>query len=418
MPWVSLEDGLVTTTTTGPKTDYVAVLVAYSSFVVLGMPGSMLGVAWASDKWPSIQATFNLGLDAVGALLIAFTVGYSLVSFLGGRLYGRFNSSTLFLVGSLLSAVALTGYGSLPAWWLIVACGTLLGLGSGVLDAGMNIYFAAVFNARLMNWLHACFGVGTVIGPLLMTAILGRDGGTWQTGYLIGAGAYVLVGLLFYLTRSHWVNVGRGTREEGTQSGVSARSTLQIPLVWIILGIFLAYTGLEGVATQWTFPLFNKARGIDAITAGAFLVVLQASFTVGRIFFGFALGYIKPRILIRVCAATLITSTFLLIITSITYSAFMLLAVYGFTLAPIWALMVTYVQERLGPLHGANAIGFLLAAAGIGMGVLPSIAGVLAARSGLEVIPAILFSLSIVIAILYELTILRSLQSRLVPVNT
>jgi fucose permease len=376
----------MTTSTTALKTDYVAVLIAYLSFVVLGLPSAMLGIVWASDKWPSIQKTFNLGLDAVGTLLLAFTIGYSLASFMGGRLFGRFNSSTLFLVGSLLSAAALAGYGILPAWGMIVACGILLGFGSGVLDAGMNIYFAAVFNARLMNWLHACFGIGTVIGPLLMTVILSRDGGTWQTGFVIGAGAYLLVGLSFFLTRSHWVNVGRGTLEEGTHLGISALSTLRLPLVWIILGIFLAYAGLEGVGIQWTFPLFNKARGIDAVTAGTWLVFLQASFTIGRIFFGFALAYFKPRVLIRVCSATLIIATFLLIINPIPNAAFILLAVYGFTLAPIWALMVTNVQERLGPVHGANAIGFLVAAAGIGVGVIPGIAGVLADRSNLEVI--------------------------------
>lgn len=162
----------MTASTAAPKTDYVAVLIAYLSFIVLGVPGAMLGVAWASDKWSSIQKNFNLGLGEVGTLFVAFTIGYSLASFIGGRLYGRFNSSTLFLVGSLLSATALAGYGIMPSWWLVVACGILLGFGSGILDAGMNIYFAAVFNARLMNWLHACFGFGTVIGPLLMTVIV------------------------------------------------------------------------------------------------------------------------------------------------------------------------------------------------------------------------------------------------------
>ena len=387
------------------KTDYIAVLIAYLSFVVLGLPSAMLGIAWASDKWPSIEKSFNLSLGSVGALLLTFTIGYSLASFLSGRLYGRFNSFTLFSLGSLLSAAALLGYGILPMWWLIVACGTLLGLGSGVLDAGMNIYFAAVFDARLMNWLHACFGIGTVIGPLLMTTILSLNGGTWQTGYLIGAGAYAFVGILFLLTRSHWLNVGRGTSKEGTQSGIPARSTLRLPLVWISIGIFLAYAGLEGVATQWTFPLFNKSRGIDAITAGTWLVILQASFTIGRIFFGFILAYVKQRTLIRICASTLVVSTFLLIINPVPEAAIILLAIYGFTLAPIWALMVTNLQQQLGPLHGANAIGFMLAAAGIGIGIFPGIAGFIADRSSLETVPMILFALSIMMMILYEAAI-------------
>ena len=396
----------MTSHTTALKTDYVAVFIAFLSFVALGLPSAMLGVAWTSDRWSSIQGTFNLGLDAVGLLLIACTVGYSFASFMCGRLYGHFSSSFLFSVGSLLGAAALVGYSLLPAWWLIVACGVLLGLGSGVLDAGMNIYFAAVFNARLMNWLHACFGVGTVVGPLLMTAILSR-GGAWQLGYVVGAGAFALVGVLFFLTRSRWVNVGRGSRENGTLSGVSASSTLRLPLVWISLAIFLAYAGLEGVGTQWMFPLFNQGRGVDAVVAGMWLVLLQVSFTFGRIFFGFVLGYFKSSVVIRVCSAAMVFSTFLLIVNPVPGAAFLVLVVYGFTLAPIWALMVTSVQEWLGPLHGANAIGFLVAGAGVGVGVFPGVAGVLAVRSGLEVIPIILFVLSIVLMGLYELVVLR-----------
>ncbi len=139
---------------------------------------------------------------------------------------------------------------------------------------------------------------------------------------------------------------------------------------------------------------------------------MQASFTIGRIFFGFALVYIKSSTLIRICAATLIASTFLLIVNPVPYASFILLAVYGFTLAPIWALMVTNLQKQLGPMHGANAIGFMLAAAGIGIGVFPGIAGVIADRSSLEVIPVILFILSIIMMVLYEMTIRRGGRSR------
>ena len=59
-----------------------------------------------------------------------------------------------------------------------------------------------------------------------------------------------------------------------------------------------------------------------------------------------------------------------------------------------------------------------LGAAGIGVGILPGIAGKLAEISSLEVVPIILFTLSIVIAGLYELTVSRRLQARLLPATT
>jgi fucose permease len=412
------------------KTDYPAVVISYLSFIVLGMPGAMLGIAYASLERPSIQKTFNLAIGDVGALFITFTIGYSLASFLGGRLFGRFNSWTLFFAGTLLAGLALFGYAVLPAWWMIVVAGLLTGFGSGILDAGMNIYFAAVFNARLMNWLHASFGIGTLVGIFVMQTALGNQGGTWQTAYIAAAAAYIIVAFLFVVTRSRWVNVGRGSHEEGTHKGIAAGLTLRLPLVWIGLLIFLCYAGLEAVGTAWTSPLLNIARGFDAVTAGLTLGILQGSFTVGRIFFGVILPYFKPSTLIRTCGVILIVTTFLLIINPLPktllldilggkiYLVTLVLTVYGFCLAPIWALMVTYLQEKLGPLHGANAIGFMVAAAGIGVGILPGIAGKLAEGSTLEVVPVILFILSVMIAGLYELTVSHRLQARLLPATS
>ncbi len=420
----------MTSSSTPPKTDYLAVIISYLSFVVLGIPGAMLGIAWASIERPSIQKTFELGLSDVGALFITTTIGYSLASVFGGRLFGRFSSSTLFLGGALSAGIALLGYAFLPSWWMIVAAGLLAGLGSGMLDSGMNIYFAAVFNARLMNWLHASFGLGTLAGIFIIQTVLSNAGGTWQTGYVVAAISYFIVAALFLVTRSRWVNVGRGSHEEGTHAGISARLTLRLPLVWVGLVIFLCYAGLEAVGTAWTSPLLNIGRGFDAVTAGLALGILQGSFTAGRIFFGIILPYFKPSTLIRACSVILIVTTFLLIVNPLPntllldifggkiYLVTLVLAVYGFCLAPIWALMVTYLQEKLGPLHGANAIGFMVAAAGIGVGILPAVAGKLAELSTLEVVPVILFVLSIVIAGLYELTVSRRLQARLIPVAT
>ena len=420
----------MTPSTTAPKTDYVAVIISYLSFLALGIPGAMLGIAWASAERPSIQKTFELDLSAVGFLFITVTIGYSLASVFGGRLYGRFNSWALFMSGALFSSFAFLAYAFVPSWWLIVFAGLFAGFGSGILDSGMNIYFAAVFNARLMNWLHASFGFGTLAGIFIIQTVLSNPGGTWQSGYIVVAIIYLVVAVLFFLTRSRWVNVGRGSHEEGTHAGISARSTLRLPLVWIGLLIFLAYAGLEAVGTQWTSPLLNIARGFDAVTAGLTLGILQGSFTAGRVFFGIILPYFKPSTLIRACSVVLITTTFLLIVNPLPnqmlfeilngkiFLVTIVLGIYGFFLAPIWALMVTYLQEQLGPLHGANAIGFVVAAAGIGVGILPGIAGKLAEISSLEVVPVILFALSIVIAGLYEITVSRRLQARLIPVST
>jgi len=52
----------------------------------------------------------------------------------------------------------------------MVASGTLLGLGIGLIDAGINTYIAnKQRNANLIGSLHAFYGVGALLGPTIAT---------------------------------------------------------------------------------------------------------------------------------------------------------------------------------------------------------------------------------------------------------
>ncbi|HET8677250.1 MAG TPA: MFS transporter, partial [Blastocatellia bacterium] len=124
--------------------------LAYVSFISLGLPDGLLGVAW-----PSIRSHFGLPIDSLGALLVMFTAGYLLSSFTSGRLLARISVGTLLALSCLATAASLMGYAVAPAWRVVVALGALAGLGAGAIDAGLNIYAARHFSARVVNWLHA-----------------------------------------------------------------------------------------------------------------------------------------------------------------------------------------------------------------------------------------------------------------------
>jgi len=75
---------------TANKYSVVLTGLAYLSFVSIGLPDGLNGVAW-----PSIRAWFDLPLDALGSLLVMFTAGYLVSSFSSGRLLGLMNLGTL-----------------------------------------------------------------------------------------------------------------------------------------------------------------------------------------------------------------------------------------------------------------------------------------------------------------------------------
>ena len=241
--------------------------LSYLGFVSLGLPDGLHGIAW-----PSLRASFHLPLDALGKLLVSFTLGYLLSSFNSGRLLARLGIGVLLALSCLATAVSLLGYALAPGWWVMVGWGLLAGLGAGAVDAGLNLYAATHFSARMVNWLHACYGFGATGGPVLMTGVL-NTGHSWRWSYAVVGLAQLVLAVCFGLTHKQW-GQHPVTLEPAAPVGVpqaSTRSTLSVPIMWLSIAVFFLYTGLEAAAGAWAYSLFTEARGIPMLTAGTWV---------------------------------------------------------------------------------------------------------------------------------------------------
>ena len=362
--------------------------IGFFSFVVLGLQGALLNVAWS----PSMRATFHQPLDAVGFLFMASTSGYFAASSASGRWMVRLGLARLLTVSTLASALGLLAQSLAPTWPALLLCSLLVGTGTGLLDGGMNIFFAARFGPRLMNWLHASFGVGATLSPLVMTGLM-KGGYSWRWGYDLAALFFGLTTFLFIRTGFRWRVTATDDPHPATPVA-AARETLRLPVVWLGIGLFLAYTGLEVSAGQWSFSLYTVSRHVPRDVAGLWVSFYWASFTVGRIFFGAILAWVRPETVIRRCLIGMALSLLWLAWNPWSGAGFVPLALLGFSLSPIFALLITRTQDRLGSFHAPNAIGFQVGAAALGVGVLPGLAGRAATRWGLEAIPWFLLAIT------------------------
>jgi fucose permease len=351
--------------------------------------------------WPSVRATFHLPLDALGTLLVVFTVGYLLSSFSSGRVLARMSVGTLLAASCLLMAVALAGYALTPSWWLMVIVTTTAGAGSGAIDAGLNTYAATHFSPRMVNWLHASYGVGASVGPVLMTSVL-NAGYVWRWGYGIVAISQIVMAIAFGLTRHLWEASipGKATNEETTAA--TTRATLRLPVVWLSVATFFIYTGLESAAGTWAFSLFTEGRGIAMREAGLWVSVYFGCLTVGRVVFGFVAEMRAARWLLRGCLVAVAFGAALIWLNLSGLSSALGLALMGFTAAPIFPSLIAATPQRVGEAHTANAVGFQISAAVLGASLLPAVVGILADRLGLESVGPALLSLALVLIALYE----------------
>ena len=380
----------------------VSIILAYAGFVALGLSLGMLGVAW-----PFIRDTFGLSLDAVGILLLAGTAGQVFASSLSGRLIVRLETGWLLVLSSIGMGLGLIGQAVAPGWWIMIALAAVAGIGSGLIDSGLNIYVAQHHSGRVMNWLHACFGLGATMGPLLMTAVLSQDL-SWRVGYGVAAGIQVVIGICFLLTVKQWRTIAVES-ETAEVSGKEINGRLL--LLWLSITLFFLYAGVEVTAGQWSFTLYTEARGVGLATAGTWVGIYWGSLTLGRLLFGFVVNYIGATTTLRACMIGVILGAigFMIPINTISFAG---LALIGFAQAPIFPLLVSETPKRLGPALATRAIGYQVAAAGLGIATLPGLAGVIAENWGLEKIGLFVWIASLSLLALHELILYRSRLSK------
>src|SRR5688500_2585760 len=116
-------------------------LICYLGFVSLGLPDTLLGVAW-----PSIRRTFNLQQGDIAWIFFGVGCSYFVSSFFAGRLLKVFNVGVLLAGSSALVAVSGFDYALARVWPLFVLGSLLHGLGSGAIDTGLNHYVANHFS--------------------------------------------------------------------------------------------------------------------------------------------------------------------------------------------------------------------------------------------------------------------------------
>jgi len=382
------------------------VMLAYIAFIALGMPDGLLGVAW-----PSIRTGFSIPLDSLGMLIFAAMAGYMTSGFLSGTLISRLGVGRVLAVSCALTGVVLFGYTLVPSWWMMVLLGVGAGLGAGAIDAGLNTYVAAHFGEGVMQWLHACWGIGITLGPIIMTFALAQWE-SWRPGYIIVGVFQLLLALCFTLTLPMWNRKdGPASVDEPkllTDYRTSLGETLRQPRVWLSVGLFFVYVGCELSLGTWAYTLLTESRGIAPATAGLLTGSYWAFFTIGRIIAGLFAKRVGVDALMQGSLVGAILGSLLLWWNPAPVANLVAVALIGFAIAPIFPALMSGTSQRVGARFAANTIGFQMVATGLGGATISSLVGVLARRISLEVIPVCLLVLFLVLFGLYRIAMRKS----------
>ena len=276
-----------------------------------------------------------------------------------------------------------------------------------------------------MNWLHACYGLGSSLGPFLFTLWAFSLKLPWRWTYVGIAAVYLVLAALVFTTRYNWLPPSFGddgsdptdTGRAGLPAG-GLRATLSLGVVWLAVGVFFVHNGTSMSAGQLSGSLFNLGRGVPAEVAGNAAALYWACVTVGRLLVGIFVDRVGSVRLLRFCMPVTVVGALLLWFAPTPLIGFVALAVMGLTLAPVYPTMISRTPQLVGVNLSAYAIGVQTAAASLGAAALPGVLSAAADWGGAPLIAPGLLVFALVQFAVHEALVRRGRRaSALAPVK-
>lgn len=392
------------TIVTSSKVEMGVLLLVYAAFVSMGLPDGILGAAW-----PQMRAELGAGLNDNWRMLALGTCGSALSSFASGLSLRRFGVGRVLIVTTFVTALAILGYAHSATLTLITALAFLLGLGNGAIDAGLNHFVANNLSSRHMSWLHAFWGVGVSFGTLTVSGMLAA-GGSWRSAYL-AIGIVQLTLALAFVSQLRQLPPA-AARAEGREpvDHPSSSATLRLRASWASMGAFFVYCGLECSAGLWIASALHDGRGWTTAAAGLMATLFWASLTVGRFLIGTISQRVRTMVIVQAAVAGALAGTLILAASSLigheaaagVVTAIGLLLT-GFSLSPIYPMLMHDTPRCVGPGHAMNLIGFQGGVGQLGFTLIPVAVGALLQAQSTEWLGPLLATLAIILVALLAL---------------
>lgn len=379
-------------------------VILYLGFISLGLPDTVLGVAW-----PEMRRDFFAPLEWAGWLMSLTTVVSVLSSLTAVWLMKRCHAGIILTASALMTSAAMLGYSLAPGLAAVAAFTLLFGVGQGAVDTAVNAHMAKNYSSRHMNWIHGYWGVGATGGPLVFTAAFGL-GLYWRAGYMAIFAIQLTLGLIFLFTLKLWREPSDSeSRAVDQQKDTNCSRGGWNPVrAYAGVAFYFCYPGVEIVTGLWGASYLVEVLGAPPSTAGAALTMYWGSLMAGRFAVGFIAGRYSNSAIMRGGLGLAALGLIMAALASGAAAFAVALGLLGLGLSPLYPTMMHETPQRTGTDRSDRIIGFQVGAALAGAAVLPILAGLLIRHLlSLASLPRLLMFMAILLIAAHELSVGR-----------
>jgi fucose permease len=379
-------------------------VVIYVVFISLGLPDSMFGAAW-----PVVHTEFNIPESFASFYGIITGVCSGGVSFLSGVVIRKFGTPKVTFVSILLTALGLLGISFSPNIIVMMIFTVIMSYGAGAIDTGLNNYISLHFKARHMSWLHAFWGLGVTISPLILSFVL-DNGSSWRNSYRIISLMQFSIALIVGLYLKKWINFDKKQTKDIDVSEEKSNEKLNIFRIKGLITSILSqglYCSMEFLIGTWGASYLVNVYGSDPANAARWISLYFCGIMLGRLVSGFVSIKISDKSLIR---GSIIISFIGLLVLALPVgeiaSAGLLFIGFGF--GPIFPSILHSVPDRFGKKFSADITGFHMGGA-YGIGFFSQlIFGYVATATTFKITPFVLLGFCTLLFAMNEITIKKT----------
>jgi fucose permease len=352
------------------------VALAFAAFILIGASDGAVGVLL-----PSIRAHYDVDKATISLLFLAGAAGYLTAAFNSGPLAGKLGRRAFLMLAAASFLLGATTMSLTPPFVIVLFAVLAIGFGAGCIDAGLNAYIASLpDNTAKLNYLHAFYGAGAWLGPVVASGLLAAQSG-WNSVYLVWVALSLTVLIGFSLAfRGQQPAIQPTAARDGRGVLMVA---LRLRVVWLGAFFLFFYVGTEVSLGSWSYSFLTEARHGSTLLSGWAVSGYWLGLMLGRVTLANLARRVGNKRLIQGCLAGVLLGVSLIWLAPDEAISAFGLGLTGFSLGPIFpttiALMSGLVEARLLP----SAIGFLASLGSMGAAFFPWLAGNLAQWVGL-----------------------------------
>lgn len=331
-------------------------IVIYVVFISLGLPDSLLGVAW-----PVLHGEMNVPESFASVMSIIIGICTGGVSFVSGTLIRKFGTARVTLASIFVTAFGLVGISFSPNIVLMIIFSVILGYGAGAIDTGVNNFVSLHYNASHMNFLHCFWGVGVTVSPMIMSLFLDGSEGSWRNGYRVVALLQVLIALSVVAVLKKWLNAEKSKAESIAEDGEKEEKGFfeimkikGVPVSILSLGL---YCSMEFLCGTWGATYIVNVFALEPAEAAKWVSLYYGGIMLGRLVSGFVATRLGDNRMIKIGIAFSLVgiAVLLLPVGKASLAGFL---VMGFGFGPVFPSVLHNIPERFGVKYSADITGF------------------------------------------------------------